>query len=404
MLWHICRKEIVSTLRDRRTIISSLVIPLFLLPLVMLGLPLLLGGLFEREQETVTELGVLGIDYLPTELRDLLESQNLRLVSTDEPQTAVEQDDFLVALALSETFEAQLLAGEQISINLYSKRGSLRSDLNASKVQEAIRSYSQNLVAARLAAEGLSQDILQPIRITPVDASSEAERSSGQLAWLIPFFIAVWTLAGGQAVALDATAGEKERGTLEALLVSPIRRVEVVVGKFFATLIFGLAAAVMAIVGYILGGTVLRTLFLGRLGDGGAELVTMMGGSLSVSFDRVVLLLVTALLLSAVIAAVLMTVSLFARSYKEAQTYVAPLSFVLIIPAIGLQFSEFFGSNLLVYLVPVLNALLLMDDVVKGKLLFLPTLLTWGSLLLVTMLLLDVAYRNFKREAVIFRT
>ncbi|MEI2421595.1 ABC transporter permease subunit, partial [Arthrospira platensis SPKY2] len=97
--------------------------------------------------------------------------------------------------------------------------------------------------------------VLEPITVVARDASTEAERSSGQLAWLIPFFIAIWTLTGGQMTAIDATAGEKERGTLEVLLVAPVRRAEVVFGKFLAVVLFGLSAAVMAIVGFILGGT-----------------------------------------------------------------------------------------------------------------------------------------------------
>jgi len=240
--------------------------------------------------------------------------------------------------------------------------------------------------------------------VITTDASSEAERSSGQLAWLIPFFIAVWTLAGGQVTALDATAGEKERGTLESLLVSPVRRVEVVVGKFLATLTFGLAASVMAIVGYIVGGVVLRGLFLNRLGDDAGELVAIMGGSLQTTPLSIVLLLLSALLLAALIAALLISITTFARTYKEAQSYVAPLSFIMIIPAIGLQFSDFFGTNILVYCIPIMNALILMDDIVKGQAALLPVLVTWASLAAFSVLLLDFAYRSFKREGVIFRT
>src|SRR5690606_10585200 len=127
--------------------------------------------------------------------------------------------------------------------------GNMRSELNVGKVQQAVAGYQQSLVAERLGRAGLDPSILQPVTVAMVDASSAAERSSGQLSWLIPFFIAIWPLTGGQMTAIDATAGEKERGTLEVLLVAPVRRSEVVVGKFIATLTFGLTAAIMAIVG-----------------------------------------------------------------------------------------------------------------------------------------------------------
>jgi sodium transport system permease protein len=98
-------------------------------------------------------------------------------------------------------------------------------------------------VRARLRRAGLDPGLLTPIALTTRDASTAAERAGGSLSWLIPFFIVVWTLTGGQMVAIDATTGEKERRTLEALLVTPVRRGEVVVGKFLATLLFGLSAA-----------------------------------------------------------------------------------------------------------------------------------------------------------------
>src|SRR5690606_39668933 len=117
----------------------------------------------------------------------------------------------------------------------------------------------------------LDPAILEPVTIQTVDASTSRERSSGQLSWLIPFFIAIWTLAGGQMTAIDATAGEKERGTLESLLVAPVRRSEVVVGKWLATMTFGLTAALAAIAGYLVGGMVMRNAFLPRMGAEGGE-------------------------------------------------------------------------------------------------------------------------------------
>jgi sodium transport system permease protein len=122
----------------------------------------------------------------------------------------------------------------------------------------------------------------------------------------------------------------------------------------------------MAIVGFVLGGTVLRRLFLPLVGDGGGEIVDVMGGQLTITPGTVLLLVVSALLMAGVIAALLLSVTLFARSFKEAQTYVAPLSFLLIVPAIALQFRDLLGAGDAVYWIPVYNVMLLMDDVVKG--------------------------------------
>jgi sodium transport system permease protein len=411
MIWVVASKELLSTFRDRRAIVSSLLIPLLVLPLIMLGLPFALGSFFEREDATVNEIAVVGLNNLPQELRTQLEKDEknearlslIELEPSPSLERLVQEDKYPVVLEVPATFSNDL-ADNKASLNLYRKQGNVRAELIAGKVNDAVDTFRTNLIAERLKQVGLDERVLEPVSIKTIDASSQAERSSGVLAWLIPFFIAVWALAGGQVAAIDATAGEKERGTLEPLLTSPIRRAEVVVGKFLATLTFGLIASLMAIVGYVVSGLLLRQLFANQLGESGDVVVSTLGGSLDVSPLSLLVLVLTALFLAALIASLLIGITMFARSFKEAQSYVAPLSFLFILPAIGLQLADFFGNNPFVYLVPILNALLLMNDTVKGNQKLLPILFTWLSLLVFTALLLDFAYRSFKRESVIFRT
>jgi len=271
-------------------------------------------------------------------------------------------------------------------------------------VSRAIASYRQELVAERLRSEGVDPAVLEPLVVETRDASRPQERSSGQLSWLIPFFIAVWALAGGQMTALDATAGEKERGTLEALLVAPVRRSEVVAGKFVATLLSGLSAAFMAIVGVLVGGALLRRVFLPRLGDEATEMVATMGGTFSIGASDLWILLGSALLTAAAVAAMLIAVAMFARSFKEAQTYVAPMTFLLIVPALALQFSDLLDLGRGVYLVPLMNVMVLMDDVLGGAVGGMDVLAAWGTMLAFIAVLLAFALQSFRREGVIFRT
>lgn len=408
MRWRFVRsvaaKEILSTLRDHRAIVSNLVIPLVLLPVIMLGLPLLMGGLFQRETTTVTDVAVEGLAFLPAELAALVEAQNAVLIEVDDAVEAVRADRMPAGLVVGEGFAAALAAGEPAEIAVVGKEGNLRAELNVGKLRSAIDAYRRAVVAERLVAAGVDPAVLEPITIVSRDASTDAERSSGQLAWLIPFFIAIWTLTGGQMTAIDATAGEKERGTLEVLLVAPVRRAEVVFGKFLAVVLFGLSAAVMAIVGFVLGGTVLRSIFLPMLGGEAAGIVSMMGGQLTITPLTVLMLVVSSVLMASVVAALLMSVTLFARSFKEAQTYVAPMSFVLLIPAIALQFKDLIGTAGFAYWVPVYNVMILMDDAVKGAAALGPTLTAWGTMALLVAALLTFALVNFRREEVLFRT
>lgn len=191
---------------------------------------------------------------------------------------------------------------------------------------------------------------------------------------------------------------------MEVLLVTPIRRVEAVMGKFLATLTFGLSAAVAAIVGYLLGGVLMRSVFLPRLGAEAEEMVQVMGGTISITFQSLGLLIVSAVLLAAAVAALLLAIAMFARSFKEAQSYIAPLSFVFILPILFLQFRDLIGGGDLIYRIPVVNVLVLMDEAIKGNATPSAIATTWLTMLVLVALFLIFALRNFRRENVIFRT
>jgi sodium transport system permease protein len=395
-------KEVLSTLRDRRAIVSNLLIPLLLLPLIMLGLPVIFGGLFAREQAALTPVAVENLAGLPADLAELLRDANVEPRASVDAEAEVRAEQVSLGLRVPPDMAERLAAGERVDLVLFRKQGNLRAEVTASKVTGALDAYRRALVAGRLAAAGLDPALHEPLAVRTVDASSEAERSGGQLSWIIPFFIAIWTLVGGQMTAIDATAGEKERGTLESLLVAPVRRSEVLFGKFLATALFGLSAAAMAIVGYLAGGGLLRALAGSRLGGEAAALVSELGGSLQFSPVSLLLLLVSTLLLSATLAALLLSVTLFARSFKEAQSYVAPLGFLLIVPVLALQLSDLFDPGLSIYLIPVVNVLLLMDQAVTGTAHWPAALATWASLVAVTGALLGAARRNFAGADVIF--
>lgn len=402
-IWAVAHREVLSTLRDHRAVLANLLIPLVVLPLVMLGLPLLLGGLFGREAVRDTAVGAEGLARLPAAFITTLERENIRVVAVKNAEAAVRLEEVTGAFRVPPGFTARLREGTAPLV-LFRKSGGLRDELLIEKITGAVETYERSLVRQRVEEAGLEPTILTPLELETRDASTPAERASGSLGWLIPFFVIIWTLTGGQMVAIDATAGEKERGTLEALLVSPVRRAEVVVGKFLATLTFGLSAASVALVGFLGSGWLLSVAFSGRLSGGAGRVASRLGGTLSVNVDELLALLVSALLLAALVAALLITITLFARSFKEAQSYVAPLSLVLVLPVVSLQFSDFFGSSPVIYALPAFGTLLLMNDAVKGTLDLQLALWAWGSSLLLAALLLWFALRSFRRESVLFRT
>ena len=401
-VWQVARKELLSTLRDRRTLISTILMPLILIPVFTVGFPLLLGRAFSGQGQDRQPVGVIG--PLPAALRTQLTQDaggevGVRLLPVTDPLKAVRSGQVQAVLKVTGALPTEA-GGTSGTVQLYAKLGNLKAESGViSKLKSALDAYNASLVAAKLKERGLPASFLTPVRVQTLDASRPQEAASGQLAFIIPMFLLQFILAGSMATAIDSTAGEKERGTLEVLLVSPIRRSEVVVGKLLATTLTALTAAGFGLLGVLLSGVVGAVLLRGQIG----AVAGQMGGRLSVTPASIAVLILMALSAALLLSALLIAVSIFARSYKEAQTYITPISLLIVLPAVGLQFADFIGRGAGLYSIPVVNAMVVILDIVKGALNTPMALLAVAVNLLVTGGLVLLAVRSFGREAVIFR-
>lgn len=383
----IYRKEMLMVLRERRVIITTLLLPILLMPVLMFGPSLLFGNLAQQATQSVQQIGVAN---LPPQVLEVLKAAQLEPVEVADPRLEVEERRLEVAITYT---------GQQFTIYGRLAGGATQSSLIIPKVQAALQGYREGLVQQQWLSKGLDPTLLQPFTVVTQDASPPQEAAAGLLGFLIPYFLVIFVMVGGQVVAVDATAGEKEKGTLEALLVTPVPLAQVVLGKALATLTMALAAALASLSGMILGSTVVKSLFADLL----AELGGGLGGGLSLSASGYLSLLLTAVLFALFIVAVMLSLGLYARSFKEAQSYLAPLQIVFILPLLALQFSDFLQEQTWFYLLPALNVMLSLSHLVKGSAEVSHLLLTWGSTLVYALLALLVAIRQFRREEVVFR-
>lgn len=279
--------------------------------------------------------------------------------------------------------------------------GATQSSLVVEKVKTALGAYKERLVAERLKAKGLSTEILEPVKIAVQDASPKQERAAGLFAFLIPYFLVIFILTGGQVVAIDATAGEKEKGTLEALLAAPVPLAQIVGGKAIATLSVALVSALAAVTGILIGSTVVRSFFADQLKSQTSS--AALGGGLALEPSGYLAILLTSVLFAAFMVSIQLSLGLYARSFKEAQSYMTPLQIVFIVPLLLLQFSDFMALQSWFYLVPGLNVMLLLDGLVRGSAVSWQLAFTWLSTLGYALLALMLAVRSFTREEVVFR-
>ncbi|GAB5602882.1 ABC transporter permease [Thermus sp. FJN-A] len=383
------RKELLQVFRDRKLVFSTLVLPVLLMPVFMFGPSLFLNRLMQGAAEKVQEVAVA---TLPPEALGALEQARLTPVTVPDPEGAVREGKYPAGVAFRE--------------GVFRVYGRLASGLTEStvaveKVRSALLTLKEAKVAEALRRAGLPQKVLSPFGVEVVDASPPKERAGGLLGFLLPFFLVVFILSGGQVVAVDATAGEKEKGTLEALLAAPVPLVQVVLGKALAAVAMALLSGTAGLLGLALGGALSARLGGGLLG-GGQETLAL-GGQVELDAASFLGLLLSAFLLALLMGAVMVALGLYARSFKEAQSYMAPLQLLVLLPLILLQFRGFFELQTWHHLVPLFNAALLMDALLKGSATPLQAGLTWGSTLVYAALALGLAVCAFRREDVVFR-
>jgi len=383
----IFRKELVQVFRDRKLVFSTLVLPVLLMPVFMFGPSLFLSWLMQGAAEKVQEVAVAG---LPQEALKALEEARLEPVPHPDPEKAVREGRYPAGVAFRE--------------GVYRVYGRLASGLTESqvvveKVKGALQALKEAKVAEALRRAGLPQEVLSPFGVEVVDASPPRERAGGLLGFLLPFFLVVFVLSGGQVVAVDATAGEKEKGTLEALLTAPVPLFHLALGKTLAAVAMALLSGVAGLSGLALGGAWAHRFAPDLLAQGGPPL----GGGLALDGGSFLGLSLSAFLLALLMGAAMVALGLYARSFKEAQSYLAPLQLLAILPLLFLQFRGLVEVPSWTSLLPIVNVALLMDALFKGTATPLSMVLTWGSTLAYALLALGLAVWAFGREDVVFR-
>ncbi|WP_279164945.1 ABC transporter permease [Thermus scotoductus] len=388
-IYRIFWKELVQVFRDRKLVFSNLILPVLLMPIFMFGPSLVLQRLLQGAQERKQEVAVLN---LPEEALRALEQAGLSPKAHPDPEGAVREGKYPVGVRY-----------EQGVYRVYGRLagGLTEGQVAVSKVQGALQALKEAKVAEALAQRGIPHQVLTPFQVEVVDTSPEREKAGGLLGFLLPFFLVVFVLTGGQVVAVDATAGEKEKGTLEALLMAPVPLLHLAMGKTLATVAMALLSGTSGLLGLALGSTMAATFGGGLLTESGQ--ILELGGRLALDGTGFLALFLSAFLLALFMGAVMVSLGLFARSFKEAQSYMAPLQLLVLLPLIFLQFRGFFELQTWHHLVPLFNVALLMDALLKGSASPLQAGLTWGSTLVYAGLALLVAVRVFSREEVVFR-
>lgn len=398
-------KELKDSLRDRRTLVSMIVIPTLLMPLIIFGAGTVMKKVITKAQAEATTLVVIGGDDSPGVLEALKADGKFRIVEpTMDYRRMVSEKHVRLAVGIPEGFEAALKDGEPKTVMLYHYEGEMKSGMGVGEVERFFRALRDRTIETRLTDRGLSTDLIRPFETRRQNVAPPEKVGGNLIGGLIPYIIIILCFTGALYPAIDLTAGEKERGTMETLLCSPVHRVNIVLGKFLMVMTASVATIVLtlcsAVISILVGGSMM-------MGGGGAARAAGAGGG-GLGFvpliDPAGVLGVFALIapVAMLFAALLLTVALFAKSYKEAQSYVSPMIIVVLLPAMmGMLPGVELGVK--TALIPILNVSLACKEMLSGVWNWSYLALIFGSTLLYAALGVTLCVRMFNREDVIFR-
>ena len=392
-------KEMKDVLRDRKTLLLMIVLPVVVVPLL---LSLLIGFVIKKEQEAKTEVleyVVFGDEFAP-ELAKTFEAANgfkkVTLGSPDELVAAIREDRIDFGLVIPEKTAAQLSGQEQASIELHFDNASMGSKVE-DRVQDLVGKFNDELTAARLAKLGVppgqkQKSLLEPVRLRKQGTGKIREVIGDRIGGMVPYFFIAFCFMGVVYPAIHLGAGEKERGTLETLLLAPIPRHQVVLGKFLAVFCGGIIAVLLNLAS-------LGTWLAIKAGELRGIIGTLIG---SIGWLDLAMLALMLIPVAAMFAALLLSVSIFARNSAEASTLISPFGIVLIIPAAlamlpGVELNWFWAW------VPITNISLAMKELLKGTMDYTMLVAILTSSTLIAGGLLFFCAKWFNRENVLFR-
>jgi sodium transport system permease protein len=356
--WIVFKKELIDALRDRRTLMVVLLSSVAIGPIVLIALSALVAGIEQRAEERTVV--VLGIEHAPT-LKNFLERQTYRISAApaDYEKQLVSQQLGDPVLLIGKDFEAELARGEPPLVEIVSSSSNQRAGQSVNRLARLLRGFSSEQSALRLAWRGVAPATLEVIDVQERDLANPQSRAA-QLTGMLPFFIMMAVLYGALNAALDTTAGERERGSLEPLLMNPASRRDLVIGKWGAVAAVGMLIAVLSCLSFLPAQGFLRSETLAAMFQFG--------------WREAALFLALLAPLAAALAAVMMAIAIRCKTFKEAQ---ANNTVVILGVSLLPMFTLFNQSGEAPWHLwtPALGQVTLMNRVLKGEALAPPDVL-----------------------------
>ncbi|MEJ6515974.1 MAG: ABC transporter permease [Pseudomonadales bacterium] len=341
-------KELLDGRRDRRALMSAFIFP-FLAPILVYAMMTAMVNLSSQAQKTI--IPMVGIEHAP-HLIAWLKEQNVSIEAfKGDPQAAVRDKKKDLVVIIPQDYEQRMANAKPVAIELVSDGSRTDARPAVSHFQGLIRRYNNNLASLRLIARGVAPEVMSIVVVEGIDVASKQQRAAAALNF-IPLYIILAAFVSGMGIAVDSTAGERERKTIEPLLINPIERHDIVIGKWLAASLFSCLGMVLTLV--------LCVLAMSQVP------LEEIGLNFHVTSNQIVLMIIATLPLGFLASSMQMLLGIFAKSFKDAQSYIGILTMLPMLPFLYLTFSPIASQDWM-YLVPLLGQQILLSEVLGAK-------------------------------------
>ena len=397
-MWLVFKKEIKELLRDRKTLFFMIALPLLIFPLIIGIVGFVSKQAIDKAETQVLNYALIGGQYAPDIVKELQQPEKFSLVEikVNADYTSIIRNEIVdFVLEIPENYSNDVLKNGQANVKLYFNDAGL--NLVYRRVNEIVKSQSELFQQSAFTSLGLDaaeqSALIEPLVLEKVNTADDRENWGEKIGGMLPYLLFLICLSGAMAPATDIGAGEKERGTLETLLISPIDRNKIVMGKFLTIAFAGTMTALITVLSMVIWGLVLsQGMAIKFVADFMAQIAIL-------DFLLIFLMLVPVV---AIFSAVLLSISIYAKSFKEAQSYMGPMTILVVVPIMlallpGVELKGGWAW------VPVTNVSLAMKELVKGTMDYYQLFAIFGSTVIIAGALFAFCVYWFNQEKVLFR-
>lgn len=386
----IFKKELKDLFRDRKTLIVGILLPLVMFPLIY-GL---MGKSVDSSTKKVTDnLKIAMMDEGNSSLGQFIKSQkNINVIPSSDLKNDVQEGNAYIGIIIPANFDETMAQEKPVDLKMLVDDTSQSSTIAEGIVKSLIDEYTKEIVKSRLAARNIDVSILSPVNVTQEVVSKEKGGfGKFMLSLMLPMFLIMYAVSSPMAAAIDLGAGEKERGTLEPLLTTQVSRMSLLFGKLLAITVMGLIGSVASIIGLLISFRTAPGIF-----GGDAAFVLPPKG--------LILMGLAVLLITMTFGAIELAVSIYARSFKEAQTYLTPTTIIGMAAGFGVYMIDVKNLGISYFNIPLVNVTLIIKEIINGIYDPVHIAITFAwTFVYIGISLMFVRYM-FTKEEVIFRT